>query len=271
VPISKFQSEVLRLLASQRSPDSYVAGGIAINRQGPRFSNDIDIFHDSVAILDSAVKADEATLTAAGYKLTSTPHQRTGKHEITVEKNGEQMQLEWVTDSAFRFFPTQQDDLFGYVLHPADLAANKAAAAADRRVPRDIVDLVTIHETMLPLGAVITAACGKFPGTTPEEMFSEITRHSRFTAEEFSALSADPPLDPRKLQSRIRAMLDAAETFIATLPSEAVGFLFMESGKPVQPDITALEKYHRHQGAPSGLWPSSSDISKSMLEHYKNP
>jgi hypothetical protein len=271
VPISKFQSDVLRLLASQRSPDSYVAGGIAINRHGPRFSNDIDIFHDCVAILDSAVKADEAALTAAGYKLIAPPYQRTGKHEITVEKNGEQMQLEWVTDSAFRFFPTQQDDLFGYVLHPADLAANKAAAAADRRVPRDIADLVTIHENILPLGAVITAACGKFPGTTPEEMLSEITRHSRFTAEEFSSLAADPPLDPRTLQSRIRAMLDAAETFIATLPSEAVGFLFMESGKPVQPDVAALAKYPRHQGAPCGLWPSSPEISHSMLDHYKNP
>jgi hypothetical protein len=32
VPISKFQSDVLRLLAAQRSPDSYIAGGLAINR-----------------------------------------------------------------------------------------------------------------------------------------------------------------------------------------------------------------------------------------------
>ena len=32
VPISKFQSDVLRLLATKRSPDSDIAGGIAINR-----------------------------------------------------------------------------------------------------------------------------------------------------------------------------------------------------------------------------------------------
>jgi hypothetical protein len=32
------------------------------------------------------------------------------------------MPLEWVTDAAFRFFPTQPDELFGYVLHPVDLA-----------------------------------------------------------------------------------------------------------------------------------------------------
>ncbi|MBV8508248.1 MAG: hypothetical protein JOZ11_20890 [Alphaproteobacteria bacterium] len=49
MPISNFQSDVLRTLAAQRSPDSYIAGGIAINREGPRFSGDIDIFHDSEA------------------------------------------------------------------------------------------------------------------------------------------------------------------------------------------------------------------------------
>jgi hypothetical protein len=36
VPISKFQSDVLRQLAAQRSSDSYIAGGIAIN---PHFSH----------------------------------------------------------------------------------------------------------------------------------------------------------------------------------------------------------------------------------------
>jgi hypothetical protein len=32
VPISKFQSDVLRLLAARRSPDSYIADGLAIDR-----------------------------------------------------------------------------------------------------------------------------------------------------------------------------------------------------------------------------------------------
>jgi hypothetical protein len=167
VPISKFQSEVLRVLAAQRSPDSYIAGGTAINREGPRFSGDIDIFHDSEARLESAAKADAAALTAAGYSVT-WERVREGKREATVARRAEAMPLEWVTDAAFRFFPTQPDELFGYVLHPVDLATNKASAAADRRVPRDIVDLVTIHETILPLGAVLCAAVGKYPGVTPE-------------------------------------------------------------------------------------------------------
>jgi hypothetical protein len=271
MPITKFQSELLRVLAAQRSPDSYIARGIAINRQGPRFSRDIDIFHDSAARLESAVKADEAALDAAGYTITRPPTQRTEKREAAIGKDGEYIALEWVTDSAFRFFPTQPDALFGYVLHPADLAANKASAAADRRVPRDVMDLVTIHETILPLGAVIAATVGKFPGTTPEEMLAEITRHSRFTAEEFQVLATEQPIDMRGLHRRIRSMIEHAETFIAKLPSEAVGVIFMEGGHPVQPDLAALDRYQRNPGAPSGLWPSSPEISHAMLERYGQP
>lgn len=270
MPISKFQSGVLRALATQRSPDSYIAGGIAINQHGPRFSGDIDIFQDSEARLESAAEADAAALTSAGYDI-SWGRVRQGKREATVARHGETMQLEWVTDAAFRFFPTQPDELFGYVLHPADLATNKASAAADRRVPRDVVDLVTIHENVLPLGAVVCAAVGKFPGVTPEEMLAEIIRHSRFTAEEFRALATEEPVDVPGLHHRIRGMIEDAETFIARLPSDAVGVIFMEGGMPVQPDVTALGKYQRNPGAPRGFWPSSPDISRAMLEHYGKP
>ena len=68
---------------------------------------------------------------------------------------------------------------------------------------------------MLQLGAVITAAVGRFPGLTPEEMLSEITRHSRFTAEEFRALSTEHALNPSEVHRDIREMLEAAEAFIS--------------------------------------------------------
>ena len=181
------------------------------------------------------------------------------------------MRLAWVTDSAFRFFPTQPDELSGYVPHPVDLAANKASAAADRRVPRDIVDLVTIHESILPPGAVVAAAAGKFPGTTPEEMLAEITRHSRFTAEEFQALATEQPIDVRGLHRRIRGMIEDAESFIAKLPSDAVGVVFLDGDTPVQPDLNALDRYPRNPGAPAGVWPISPGIGRAMLERYGEP
>lgn len=181
---------------------------------------------------------------------------------------GEETQLDWVADSDFRFFPTVRDELFGYVLHPVDLAINKATPAADRRVPRDIFDLVTIHERILPLGAVVCAAIGRFSGPTPEQMLADIVRHGRFTPDEFQALATEMPVDAADLFGRIRAMLEDAGAFIARMPSDAVGFVFLEDGKVVQPDPTHLERYVRHAAQRRGHWPSSQEISSAMLERY---
>jgi hypothetical protein len=268
VPLTKLQSHLLCLLAGQRSPDSYVAGAIALNHEGPRFSADIDIFQDGDERLVAIAENDAALIAAAGFQVDWLSGRAAGKRTALVGGLGEQTQLEWVADADFRFFPAQPDELFGYVLHPADLATNKAAAAADRRVPRDIVDLLTIHDRILPLGAVITAAVGRFPGMTPEEMLAEIRRHSSFTTDEFQALATEKPLDFRQMHKQIKAMLDAAEAFILHLPSDAVGFLFLDAGRPVQPDPTSLERYHRHAGARRGHWPSSSQIGTAMLERY---
>ena len=268
VPLTKLQSHALRVLAAERSPDSYIAVGVALNREGPRFSGDIDIFQDTEQRLEAAAGADAKALTEAGLKFAWTKI-RTGEREAELEGLGDRMRLEWVQDSAFRFFPAQPDELFGYVLHPVDLATNKASAAADRREPRDIVDLVTIHETILPLGAVISAAVGRFPGQSPEEMLSDITRHSRFTAEEFRVLATDRPIDVSDLHRRIRRMIEGAEQFINRIPSDAVGVVFLDGGKPVQPDLEALAKYQRRAGTLGGVWPSSREISGAMLERYK--
>ena len=268
MPLSNLQSNLLRLLASQRSPDSYIAGGIALNRDGPRFSDDIDIFHDGDERLVVIAESDAAVLTAVGFTVAWLPSRGTGKRAAIVEGLGDRTQLEWVADADFRFFPAQPDELFGYVLHPADLATNKASAAADRRVPRDIVDLVTIHQHILPLGAVITAAVGRFLGMSPEEMLADIRRRSTFTAYEFEVLATEKPLDVRRTHQQIKSMLADAERFIQQLPSDAVGFLFLENGTPVQPDLTALERYQRHAGARRGHWPSSPQIATAMLERY---
>lgn len=270
VPLTKLQSHVLRLLAAGRGLDSYIAGGVAINREGPRFSGDIDIFQDSEERLVSAADADAATLVEAGLELSWRKLQ-TGKRHARIEGLGETMQLEWVADSDFRFFPAQPDELFGYVLHPVDLATNKASAAADRRVPRDVVDLVTIHESILPLGAVVCAAVGRFPGLSPEEMLAEITRHSRFTAEEFRVLATEHPLDVPGLHKRIRSMIEDAERFAAQLPSDDAGVVFLDGGKPVQPDLGALARYERRSGSRGGIWPSSPGIASAMLDCYRKP
>ncbi len=59
---------------------------------------------------------------------------------------------------------------------------------------------------------MICATVGTFPGITPEEMLAEITRHSRFTADEFEVLATEQPIDVPALHRRIRAMIEAART-----------------------------------------------------------
>jgi hypothetical protein len=69
----------------------------------------------------TAAEADGAALAKAGLKL-SWGKVHTGKRQAQIEGLGETLQLEWVADSDFRFFSARQDELFGYVLHPVDLA-----------------------------------------------------------------------------------------------------------------------------------------------------
>src|SRR5438270_4795450 len=96
------------------------------------------------------------------------------------------------------------DETFGYVLHPVDLAMNKVMAAAGRRELRDIVDLVTVHETILPLGAVVWAAVEKSPGFTPEGLIAEIRRNANYPAADWRALQSSEPLDPKDITARLR-------------------------------------------------------------------
>jgi hypothetical protein len=127
---------------------------------------------------------------------------------------------------------------------------------------------VTIHESILLLGAVICAAVGRFPGQSPEEMLADITLHSRFTAEEFRVLATERPIDVPGLHRRIGSMIEDAARFISRIPSDAVGFVFLAGEKPVQHDVEALEGYQRRAGAPGGVWPSTPEISSAMLERY---
>lgn len=173
MPLHKIQTDILRLLASQRDPESYVAGGTPLNRNAGRFSNDIDVFHDREERVISTALADAKTLALAGYSI-SWLRQLPAICSAEIGGPEERTRLEWVVDSDFRFFPTQPDELFGYVLHPVDLALNKVMAAVGRRAVRDLVDLVSIHEKILPVGALVWAAVEKSPGFTPEGLIAEI-------------------------------------------------------------------------------------------------
>jgi hypothetical protein len=255
----------LNLLASHRDPESYVAGSTPLNRDAPRYSRDIDVFHDREERVARAAEEDSAVLTANGYALQWL-RREPALYAVLASRGGETTKLEWAVDSDFRFFPTVRDEAFGYILHPVDLAVNKVMAAAGRREPRDVVDLLTIHDRILPLGAVVSAAVEKSPGFTPEGLVNEIRRLARYTEADFRRVASDPPVDAAATLTRLRQVLEEAEAFFARIPTDKTGLLFLENGKPVLPDPDRLQDYDTHAGARRGQWPSSPEITSAMLE-----
>ena len=264
MPLSRLQGDILRLLAAHRNPESYVADAAALNQDGRRYSGDIDVFHDREEAVAEAALADTALLAARGLDVEWTRRQP-GIYAAVIRRGVEAMRLEWVRDSDFRFFPTLPDPLFGYRLHVADLATNKALAAAGRREPRDVLDLLYVDEAHLPLGAVIWAAVAKDLGFTPESLIGEIRRNARYGRDDYADLDMVVPVDVPDVCRRLRRALEAAEAFARAMPTGKEGLLFLSAGVPRQPDPERLAEFVEHAGRRRGVWPSSPDIGSAML------
>jgi hypothetical protein len=267
VPLSRIQTDILRLVAAHRDPESYVAGASPLNRDGAAYLQRHRLFRDREERVAAAALNDTQALMAAGYAV-SWLRQLPLIYTAEATHGDASTRLEWVVDTDYRFFPTVQDDTFGYMLHPVNLAMNKVMAAAGRRELRDIVDLLTIHETILPLGAVIWAAVERSPGFTPEGLIAEIRRNANYPAAEWRALHSSEPLDPKDITARLRAALDQAEAFVARMPTDKLGLLFLEAGEVVQPDPDRLDACQTHAAQRRGQWPSSPEISAAMFERY---
>jgi hypothetical protein len=95
VPLSKIQSEVLRLLSAHRDPESYVAGATPLNRDAPRFSAEIYVFHDRQERAAEAALNDGAVLETAGYNVAWL-RQLPAIYTAAVTKGDDGTRLEWV-------------------------------------------------------------------------------------------------------------------------------------------------------------------------------
>lgn len=264
MPISKLQSAILQVIAASRDPESYVAGGLPLNRTGPRYSEDIDIFHDREERVAAAAAGDAMLLERAGYTVHWL-RREPAIHSAEIGSAAGQTKLEWLADSDFRYFPAVKDREFGYVLHLVDLAVNKLMAAATRREARDVVDLVGLHERNLPLGAIVWAAVIVAPGFSPESLLDELKRNARYAADDFQRLKADPEISGARVMTSLRQATAEAEQFIAQMPTDQIGTIYLENGKPVQPDPSRLESYVTHQPRRRGHWPTVPEITSAML------
>lgn len=179
MPLTDFQREVLRTIATNRSVESHVAGGLVLNAaaSSPRTSDDIDLFHDAEEAVVAASDADVATLTGAGYSVRRQLWEPAFRR-AWIERDGAGVKIEWARDSAWRFFPIEPDPELFWRLHPFDALTNKALAMGSRAETRDLVDLVHNRGTT-PLCAIVWAACAKDAGFTPLLLLDQMRRNAR--------------------------------------------------------------------------------------------
>lgn len=259
MPLLDIQSEILRVLAASRHPDSYVAGGILSGRDGSRFSKDIDLFHTGGDLTLSTYFADRETLEARGYTVRELIKPRPGfVRALATDPAGESIRIDWAEESAFRFFPVVENPLTGWELHWADAATNKALAAGGREKSRDAFDILHWHHNPLSLGALVWAAVGKDPGFSPDFLLDEIVRNARISPTDLAKLRVAGPFDPIEMAARFRGACREARQLIRALPAETVGSLFLdEAGHPIEPDPQRPETLVRiHRGSERGCWPS---------------
>ncbi|MEO5579290.1 MAG: hypothetical protein ABIR58_01415 [Gemmatimonadaceae bacterium] len=255
---------MLAVIGASRTPDSYLAGGAAIHftLNSLRYSGDLDFFHDSVERVATAYAADHALLSGAGYAVEIEISQP-GFVRAIVLSGSDATRIDWAHDSAWRFMPPVQDALGGFLLHPVDLAVNKTLALAGRDEPRDFVDILYVHERVLPLAGLVWAGAGKDPGFSPVSLLEMLRRRGRHRPEEIARLDLVAPFDLISAKTTWLAALDDADSFVRSRPADEVGCLYYSPGRrafvlprPADPcdDVVA------HFGRPGGVLPQPARV-----------
>ncbi len=263
--LTTFQDEILRMLARNRieNPESYVAGGLALNYKlsTPRLSRDIDIFHDSKAAMVRSWEMDRTTLLEKGFEVRPL-RELEYFIEAEVSRDGVRMEIQWGTDSAYRFFPLQPDPVVGFTLHPLDLAANKLSALVGRTEPRDWIDVITAIKELQPFACLLSAACGKDPGFSPTSMLEYVARRH------YNQVEIDEKIIPRGVYDAAELCrfwheeVERTRSVLELLPRDEVGKAVMaKDGSLFKGDDEALKaalaagEIEFHEGTIGGAWP----------------
>jgi hypothetical protein len=258
MPIAEFERNILKLLAGHRNPESFLAGGTVLHQAAdtPRTSEDLDVFHDTEEAVQAAVAQDVPLLKENGYDVAVIFNAPTFVRAV-VQREGRGTKIEWVYDSAYRFFPTEPDDELGYRLNFWDAATNKVLAAASRSAIRDYIDLLHLHENRLHLGSLVWAAAAKDQGLSPGFIVEELARNQRFPMGSFESLKLVQPADPEALKKIWIKALDESREMITGIFAEApYGCLFLDKqGNPQSPTAETLPQLAPHVGSVRGCLP----------------
>jgi hypothetical protein len=265
VPLTDFQRTLLAELAKAPTDDRYLAGGAAMHfaPHSARYSDDLDFFHDSEARVARAFARDREQLARAGY-VVDVEQSLPGFVRAVVRRGPSATRVDWAHDSAWRFMPLVRDTLGGWLLHPVDLAVNKVLALAGRDEPRDFVDMLFVHRTILPLAALCWAAAGKDPGFTPLSLLELLRRRGRYRPEDFARLNLAQPFDLAAAKATWLVALDETEAFARARPPDESGCLYYsprtQSFVVPRADLGLAEQgVVPHYGTPGGVVPRMAD------------
>lgn len=272
MPLTSFQQQLLADLTAEPSGNlGYLAGGAALHFEpnSTRFSRDLDFFHDSAERVAAAFARDSVRLETSGYTLKITISQP-GFVRAIVTRDELSTRVDWAHDSAWRFMPLVHDPRGGLLLHPVDLAINKVLALVGRDEPRDFVDVLFVHDRILPLGALCWAAVGKDPGFTPLSLLELLKRAGRYRPEDFSRLDLSVPFDLVAARESWRAALEDADIFCRSRAPEEIGCLYWSAARrqfvvPL-PGETLSGDVVPHFGSPGGVLPRVSGESAEPTE-----
>lgn len=243
-PSQRFVADVLRPF---RTEHSYVAGGVALNREWPRLSDDMDIFHDRRNELPDAVEPELQALQDKGVSVEITTRDER-MVEAILRIYGFETKVQWLDEpeTCRRFFPALHDEELGYRLHQADVAVNKVLCASRRRqAPRDAVDLANVVTRYAPLGPLVWAAMGKNPDLTPARVIRDIRSIAfGYSNEEVVAvrMEGDGPMTREELRGILGPALDRASDYCDDVaPIDHVGCLFIDANKvPIEADDESI-------------------------------
>lgn len=266
MPLTDYQRRVCRLLAGERvaQGERYVAGGAALNEllKSTRLSHDVDLFHDTrEAVLASWTK-DRAELEKAGYSVRMLREFPTFV-EAEITQGTEGVILQWVHDSAYRFFPLIQHPDFGLALHPFDLATNKTLALIGRTEVRAWFDIISCHTQLQPFGCLVWATSGKDPSLSPRFIVEQASRSTHYTKEDYETLAFEGCApNPEQLRQVWQEMLLEAREMIALLPEDQIGTcvttrdgtLFTGTASELKASLQANNIFF-HEGCICGAWP----------------
>lgn len=259
--LTAIQSHVAKLLAANRRQGNYFAGGAVLNQRTWRLSDDLDIFTNADEEIPDIVKADLASLDAAGFDVR-IDLEVYGCAEATVRNGPDETLIQWMSETKDRFYPLQDDPDWGLRLHMTDLAVNKVLAASTRRKSRDLVDLVLIAENYCELGPLFMAASIKIGNMSPLALLERARQHLVSTPVDDLDTTRGIPDGMRgaDLKTLAMAALDCAEVFLGDAPVEWMAGLPVDAeGRPVTDPADVFDL--RRLSAEGGRFPEFPDVS----------